>query len=65
MRSLFTLLVAFALAATPSLAAEYREAFDEGRDPAQIMAGTLLIGDDGVWNGSLEGGAYKIGRAHV
>lgn len=63
MRSLFTLLVAFTLAATPTLAAEYREAFDEGRDPAQVMAGTLLIGDDGIWTGALEDGAYSLSNS--
>ena len=60
MRSLCTLLITLVLAASPTLAAEYRETFDEGRDPAQILAGTLLIGDDGVWSGALEEGAYRL-----
>ena len=60
MRSLCSLLVAALLAATPVLAAEYRESFDAGSDPAKIMAGTLLIGDDGVWTGALEDGAYRL-----
>lgn len=63
MRSLCSLLVALALAAAPALAAEYRETFDEGRDPAKILAGTLLIGDDGVWSGALEDGAYSLSNA--
>ena len=46
MRILCTLLAAtlLALAVPAGMAAEYSESFDEGRDPAAIMAGTLLIG---------------------
>ena len=52
-----------ALAAPAALAAEYNETFDAGKDPAQIMGGTLLIGDDGTWHGALEDGVYSLNNA--
>jgi len=67
MRTFRSLLVTVALAAPlaiwPALAAEYRESFDESRDPARIMAGTLLIGNDGTWIGALEDGAYSLSNS--
>ena len=64
MRWLVSMAVALGLALTgsaaPAQAPGYIETFDEGSDPADVMAGVLLIGEDGAWSGRLEDGVYKL-----
>ena len=46
--------------AGPARAAEYLETFETDRDPTAMLAGTLLIGDDGAWRGELIDGTYRL-----
>ena len=48
------------LAVAPARAGDYLETFEAGKDPQSIMAGTLLLGSDGSWQGELRDGAYLL-----
>ena len=43
-----------------ALAGEYTETFDAGKDPKSVFAGLLTIGQDDIWKGRLENGAYIL-----
>ena len=56
----FAMLCAVVLGAAPAVALEFIEDFDGTSDPARVLGGSLLVGDDGKWVGALEEGSYLL-----
>ncbi|HET6520943.1 MAG TPA: hypothetical protein VFG47_14145, partial [Geminicoccaceae bacterium] len=53
-------LLAALLSAPPASAAQYRETFDPGKRPDEVMFGILGFGEGGTWSGRLADGQYVL-----
>lgn len=56
-------LLAAGLPAQGLSGAEYVESFEDVGNPDKIMAGSLLIGSDGTWQGELRDGVYELSNS--